>query len=115
MTQTLRERGLALKGFRTREVVEMAKYQILYWKEIPAQVKVFDGAKAISRQLPPRYQVEIDRVAMEQGLAGSDDYLNQWHWSAKLERAGSAQEVLESVTQELLAEWDPKIGGNNDS
>jgi hypothetical protein len=87
----------------------MAKYQILYWKDIPAQVKAFDGARAISLQLPPRYQLEIDRVAMEQGLAGSEDYLNQWHWTAKLERSGNAQEVLDRVAEELIAEWDPKI------
>lgn len=87
----------------------MAKYQILYWKEIPAQVKAFDGSRAVSRQLPERYQHEIDRVAMEQGLAGSDAYLNQWQWSAKLDRQGSAADVLESISQELISEWDPKI------
>jgi Virulence factor len=88
----------------------MAKYQILYWKEIPAQVKAYDGARGISRELPPRYQLEIDRVAMQEGLAGSEEYLNQWHWTAKLERPGSAQEVLEAVAQELMAEWDRRIG-----
>jgi hypothetical protein len=59
--------------------------------------------------MPDRYQLEIDRVAMQEGLAGSDDYLNQWHWTAKLERPGTAAEVLESVSVELIAEWDPKI------
>lgn len=93
----------------------MAKYQILYWKDIPAQVKAFDGAKAVSRPLPSRYQLEIDRVAMEEGLADSDAYLNQWHWTAKLERPGTVQEVLESVIQELTADWDTKIHSSGDS
>ncbi len=88
----------------------MAKYQILYWKDIPAQVKAFDGSRPVSRQLPPSYQIEIDRIAMVDGLAGSDDYLNQWHWSPKLERDGTAQEVLESVVRELLSEWDHRVG-----
>jgi len=57
--------------------VKMAKYQILYWKDIPAQIKAFDGTRAVSRQLPERYQLEIDRLAMELGLAGGDEYLNQ--------------------------------------
>jgi len=87
----------------------MARYQILYWREIPAQVKAYDGARAISRQLPERYQLEIDRIAMQDGLAGSDDYLNQWHWTPKLDRPGPAAEVLESISQELVSEWDPKI------
>ena len=43
----------------------MAKYQILYWKEIPAQVKAYDGVRAVSRQLPERYQLEIDRVVRD--------------------------------------------------
>jgi hypothetical protein len=48
---------------------------------------------------------------MEQGLAGGDEYLNQWHWTAKLDRPGTAAEVLESISQELISEWDPKILG----
>ena len=87
----------------------MAKYQILYWREIPAQVKAYDGVRPISRLLPGRYQLEIDRLAMEEGLAGTEEYLNQWHWTAKLDRKGSAEEVLESLVEELIAEWDPKI------
>ena len=87
----------------------MAKYQILYWKEIPAQVKAYNGTRATSHQLPERYQLEIDRIALAEGLAGTDEYLNQWHWTAKLERDGSAEEILEIVSRELLAEWDPKI------
>jgi hypothetical protein len=87
----------------------MAKYQILRWKEIPAQVKAFDGSRSISRQMPEQYQLEIDRIAMEEGLAGSDDYLKHWHWTTKLERPGSAEEVLESVFQELNAEWGSRI------
>jgi hypothetical protein len=87
----------------------MAIYQILYWREIPAQVKAYDGVRPISRQLPERYQLEIDRIAMEQGLAGSDDYLNHWHWTGKLDRPGTAAEVLESISQELMSEWDPRI------
>ena len=92
----------------------MATYQILYWKDIPAQVKAFDGARPISRPLPERYQIEIDHIAMAEGLAGSDEYLNQWHWTAKSERSGSATEVLELVSQELIAEWDAKLGAQQE-
>ena len=91
----------------------MAKYQILYWKEIPAQVKAYDSVRPVSRPLPERYQNEIDRIAMEDGLTGSDEYLNLWHWTAKLDRPGTAAEVLESISQELIALWDPKIRGKD--
>lgn len=87
----------------------MAKYQILYWKDIPAQVRVFEGKKPISRQMPHRFQVAIDRIAMEEGLAGSDDYLDQWGWTKKMERPGDPEEVLNALVQELEAEHDDKI------
>ncbi len=38
-----------------------------------------DPSESVRRsQLPERYQLEIDRLAMELGLAGTDEYLNQW-------------------------------------
>ncbi|HEY6962298.1 MAG TPA: virulence factor [Gaiellaceae bacterium] len=50
--------------------------QVLYWQDIPSVVKAGDE----KRQLPDWFQQEIDRVAMEQGLLGSDAYLEQWEW-----------------------------------
>jgi len=44
--------------------------------------------------MPDRFQAEIDRIAIEQGLAGTDDYLNQWHWAAKLERPGGPPLII---------------------
>lgn len=84
----------------------MAIYQVLYWKNIPAQVKVFEqGRRSVSRSLPDCFQQEIDREAMRTGLTGTDDYLDQWQWSAKQERSGSAQEVLDSLMNELMQRW----------
>ena len=87
----------------------MAMYQILYWKDIPAQVRVFEGRKPISRQMPKRFQIEIDRTAMEQGLAGTDDYLDQWKWTKKQERPGDPEDILDTLVQELETEHDNKI------
>ena len=80
----------------------MAKFQILYWKNIPSMVKVSEeGRRPVSRQMPERFQVEIDQVAMKEGLAGTDEYLSQWRWTAKQEREGTAEEVAEALTREL--------------
>ena len=84
----------------------MARYQVLYWQDIPAQVRVFDGRRPLSRQMPERFQEAIDRTAMEQGLEGTDDYLEQWSWTARQERPGSPQEVLETLLAELEEEYD---------
>ena len=78
----------------------MARYQILYWKDIPAQIKVMEpGKRTISRQLPDRYQQKIDALAMQLGLYGSDAYLEQWQWSEGEELEGTAEEVAEALLQ----------------
>lgn len=82
----------------------MATYQILYWRDIPAQVRVYDGKRRISRQLPQRFQNRIDKVAMQENIVGSDAYLEQWHWSEKQEMPGTPQTVLNALIQELSGE-----------
>ena len=80
----------------------MAKYRILYWKHIPAQVKVFgEGTRPLARPMPERFQEEIDKIAMREGLVGTDDYLNHWRWTPKQERPGTAEEVADALIQEL--------------
>jgi len=83
----------------------VARYQILYWKDIPAQVRVFpETGRPLTRQLPERFQEEIDARAMREGLAGSDDYLQHWHWSEKQERDLPAAELLEAIVHELTGD-----------
>jgi hypothetical protein len=80
-------------------------------KTFPRRLKPSTAPGAVSRQLPERYQLKIDRLAMELGLTGGDEYLNQWHWTAKLDREGTTAEVLESISRELMTQSDPKIPG----
>jgi hypothetical protein len=61
-----------------------------------------DGTQ-LSRQLPDWFQQEIDRVAMEQGLIGSDAYLEQWEWRDHEPRDGMPNHVLDAVEAELRA------------
>ena len=46
---------------------------------------------------------------METGLAGTDDYLDQWEWTEKMERPGEPEEILNALVQELEAEYNNKI------
>ena len=84
----------------------MARYRILAWRDIPAQVQATDdaGAKA-NRTMPGWFGAEIDRVAMRDGLAGTDDYLEKFAWSDETERAGSADEVADALVAELIDTW----------
>ena len=82
----------------------MARYQILYWQDVPSVVKAFDDAGGeVKRQLPDWYQQEIDKRAMVQGLTGSNTYLEQWHWGEIEERPGTPDDVLDAVERELDA------------
>ena len=82
----------------------MTRVQVLSWRDIPSVVRATaeDGTQ-VSRQLPEWFQQEIDRVAMEEGLIGSDEYLEQWAWSDAEEREGDANTVLDEVETELVS------------
>jgi hypothetical protein len=79
----------------------MATYKILYWQEVPSQIKADDGLDEVTVQLPARFMERIDHLAAQRGLQGSDDYRAQWWWSDEQERDGSAEEVAEAVRAEL--------------
>ena len=85
----------------------MATYKILYWQEVPSQIKAEDDEDEISLPLDPKFLVRIDQLAMQRGLQDADDYLAQWKWGEDEERQGSAREVAEAVKAELesKAEW----------
>jgi hypothetical protein len=81
----------------------MAVYRILYWQEIPTQVKAEDEAEDVSLMLDGRFMEYIDILAAKRGLQSADDYLAQWKWTEEAERAGSAREVAEELKAELEA------------
>jgi len=79
----------------------MANYKILYWQEIPTQIRAEDDQDEITLPLDPKFLELIDVLAAKRGLQQSDSYLAQWKWSEEQERAGSAQDVAEAVKAEL--------------
>jgi hypothetical protein len=81
--------------------------RILYWQEIPSLIRVTaDDGTQQSRQLPDWYQQEIDRIAMEQGVIGSDAYLEQFAWRELDPREGAPNDVLDAVEAELTSGHD---------
>ena len=83
----------------------MATYKILYWQEVPSQIKVEDDSEEVNLQLAPRFMERIDQLAGQRGLQGADDYLAQWRWSDEEERDGSAHEVADALKAELESQW----------
>jgi len=81
----------------------MAKYQVMFWKHIPAQIKAWDERGEVKRMLPDRFQAAIDAYAMKDGSTDMDAYLEGWRWSETQERPGSAEDVATTVVAELDA------------
>ena len=63
----------------------MAKLQVIYWRDIPAQIIVSAGRTKARRKLDVRFEKAIDRAAIRAKLHGTDDYLEQWRRSAPVE------------------------------
>ena len=81
----------------------MANYKILYWQEIPTQIKAEDDSDDVTVMLDGRFMAQVDILAAKRGLQSADDYLAQWKWGEEEEREGTAQEVADALKAELEA------------
>jgi 5-methyltetrahydrofolate--homocysteine methyltransferase len=99
------KRGVALApdapAAAKRDPDARSKYQILYWQDLPSQVKAWDDFDEVKLDLPHRFAERIDARAQKLGLAQGDNYLNQFRWGDELDRAGAPGEVAAAVRQEL--------------
>ena len=84
---------------------DMTKFQILYWHDIPLQVKAQEGRTRASKPLSDRFQVAVDNASMEAGLTGTEEYLNLLQWSDFQEREGTPDEVVAALVAELEAKY----------
>jgi hypothetical protein len=84
----------------------MATYQILYWHNIPSQVRAKgEGRERGSVPLSQRFQEAIDNAAMAAGLVGQDAYTEAFTWGETLTRDGSAHDVAGAVAAEIEAHY----------
>jgi hypothetical protein len=81
----------------------MTTYQVLYWHNIPLQIRAGRRDDRVSVELPPRFQEAVDSAAMAAGLTGTDGYLSGFAWGEAQERDGSPAEVAAAVAAELDA------------
>lgn len=86
----------------------MSEYQILYWYDIPLQVRAGNRKIRASAELSPRFQAAVDQAAMAAGMTGSDHYLDGFNWSEPQKRNGSEEEVVAAMTAEIEASY-PEI------
>lgn len=82
-----------------------AEYQIVYWRDIPAQIKARAGDVRRSRELSARFQEAIDEAAMESGAAGTDEYLSAWRTSEWQSGEGDVDHVLEEIAAKFESDY----------
>lgn len=85
----------------------MTMVQILYWRDIPAQVKVRNGRQRAARPLSPRFQETIDAAAMHAKSTSTDDYLEDWHASDWENVEGDVEALLDSWVARIEADYPP--------
>lgn len=83
-------------------------YQIIYWRDIPAQVKVRAGRQRVSRPLAARFEQAIDQAAMKADKTDSDDYLAEWRQSEWAEREGEPESLAKTLVSEIEADYSPE-------
>lgn len=88
----------------------MATYQILYWHDLPVQVRAKGtGRDRSSIQLSQRFQDAVDSAAMAAGLSGGDGYLSMFQWGEERTRDGDAVSVANAIAAEVEAEYPDAI------
>ncbi len=78
-------------------------YQILYWQDLPSQIKASDEFSEVNIELPVAFVERIDAAAQRLGLTADADYTAQFKWGDEQEREGSAAEVVIALQAELEA------------
>jgi hypothetical protein len=84
---------------------KLVQYQILYWYDIPVQVRAREKRERLSKPLSPRFQGAIDNAAMAAGLTRDDAYTDAFQWSEPKEAEGSLEEVVDRIAAELEAKY----------
>ena len=85
----------------------MQEITVVYWRDIPAQLLVGRGRKALKYKLPAKYEKAIDMCAMKTGAREADTYLQGWRkFVTKV--ATKDENFLEREAEKLMKEYDDK-------
>ena len=93
----------------------MATYRTLAWRSIPTQVEVTgDDGVVLKRPMARWFMQEISRITMREGLAGTDEYLEEFGWTAPVASpvTGGAEEILDAVMAHEAARFGRKADGH---
>ena len=91
----------------------MAQLQIVYWRDIPAQIMVKAGRRnQAKRELSLRFTEAIDMAAMRDGAAETDDYLAEWRRGDPIEVGDDLESEAQSAMDAIEKEYEGDQGIN---
>ena len=99
INSVMAERAESAKQSRLADA--KSKYQVLYWQDLPSEIKAWDNFDEVKISLPNRFAEMIDASAQKQGFIQADSYMQHLRWSEESERPGTPQEVADAVKKEL--------------
>ena len=80
-------------------------YQIVYWRDIPAQIKLRSEKGRLARSLSPRFQEAIDAAAMRANATDTDDYIEEWRTGQTQQGEGDPESMADILVAELEAAY----------
>ncbi|MEX0628650.1 MAG: virulence factor [Cucumibacter sp.] len=83
----------------------MSQATIIYWREIPTQITVGSGRKAIKRPLSGRFMVAVDKAAMAAGATSTDKYLEDWRKVPTEIGAGDPEVAADALAAEIERDY----------
>lgn len=85
----------------------MAQLIVVYWRDIPAQVKVKKSRREEAKVvLNERFEKAIDRAAMKANLRDTDSYLGEWRQVTLGEVGDDLQAIADAKALEIETEFD---------
>jgi hypothetical protein len=85
-----------------------ANLTVIYWRDIPAQVKATSGRTSAKAQLDERFQQAIDAAAMKAGLVDAENYLEQWRQETR-PCSDALQREVAAEAERLETEYTPEV------
>lgn len=82
---------------------------VIYWRDIPAQVRATAGRERVATELPPRFMIAVDKAAMIADKKKLDEYVAEWREETRpcgpdlqTEVDSEAKRIIDAYPQNLV-------------
>lgn len=87
---------------------ESPRVTVIYWRDIPAQVKAKAGRQRVSAPLPDRFMVAVDGAATRAKKTSTDEYIAEWREETR-PCSDDIQAEAESEARRIEADYPPDL------